>query len=62
MTCPNCHGNNTECLNQVIVERDSFKTEQFFCHDCDCEWDWTFQRSFFGKSFKIRGPLWVEID
>lgn len=62
MACPICHGKNVVCLNEVVVERDNFKTEQFRCRDCDCEWDWTFRHSLFRKVFKIRGPQWLKID
>jgi len=62
IACPNCNGNNIELLNQIVIERDYFKAEEFLCYDCDCEWDWTFQRSLFGKDAKIRKPKWAEID
>jgi len=62
MTCPNCHGNNIELINHINIEAEYCKTEEYFCHECDCEWDWTFQRSFLGLGVKIRGPKWVRVD
>jgi len=62
MTCPNCQGNNIELINQINIETEYCKIEEYFCHDCDCEWDWTFQRQFFHWRGKIRAPQWVQID
>ena len=28
-----------ELLNQIVIEGDYFKAEEFLCYDCDCEWD-----------------------
>lgn len=63
-TCPNCHGDNVELVNQINDEKGHWKKEEFFCHDCACEWDWTYERPFFrwrGR-LKIRAPRWVRID
>jgi hypothetical protein len=62
MACPNCNGNNIELIHQINIEKDDCKIEEYFCHDCDCEWDWTFQRQFFHWPGKIRAPKWVKID
>ena len=62
MTCPNCHGNNVELISHVEIEVDYCRMEEYLCHDCDCEWDWTFKRQFFHWRRKIRAPKWVTID
>ncbi len=49
-------------INHKNIEEEYCKIEQYFCHECDCEWDWTFQRSFLGLGVKIRGPRWVRLD
>ena len=63
MPCPICLGNNVVLINQIIDKYDEYwKKEEYLCYDCDCEWDWTFQRPFFRWRTKIRAPGWVMID
>jgi len=60
-TCPICCGDNVELVNQINEEGFSRK-EEYLCYDCDCEWDWTYQRSLFRWRGKIRAPRWAKID
>jgi hypothetical protein len=60
MTCPSCHGNNVELINQMEIEADYCIVEEYLCHDCDCEWDWTpISDSFSAMIFLIRACLSV---
>jgi len=59
ISCPNCHGQNIKLIYQRTIEEHFCKIEEYFCYDCDCEWDWTFRRSFFHRRARIRPPRWV---
>ena len=59
--CPICHGNHIELINQS-VEEGFLEKEEYFCRDCECEWDWTFKRQFLRPRLKIRSPKWVRIE
>ncbi len=61
VTCPVCYGENIELVNESS-EKGFWKKEEYLCYDCDCEWDWTFQRRFLRPRLKIRSPKWVRID
>jgi len=61
-TCPNCQGGHVELVNQIDDEEGYWRREEYLCYDCDCEWDWTYQRPFFRWSRKIRAPRWAKID
>jgi hypothetical protein len=61
VTCPMCHGNNIELIHESS-EEGYWKKEEYFCYDCECEWDWTFQRPFLRPRLKIRSPKWVRIE
>jgi len=60
--CPSCRGMNVERVNQVDDEEGYWKIEEYLCKDCDCEWDWTYQRPFFRWRVKIRPPKWMRMD
>ncbi len=61
-TCPNCHGDKVELVNQIDDGEGYWKKEEYLCYDCDCEWDWTYERPFHHWRVKIRAPRWVRID
>jgi hypothetical protein len=61
-TCPNCHGSNVELVSQKKDQEGYWRKEEYLCYDCDCEWDWTYQRPFFRWRAKIRAPRWAKID
>ena len=60
--CPSCHSDNTELVNQINDGEGDWKKEEYVCYDCDCEWDWTYQRPFFHWRVKIKAPGWMEIE
>lgn len=59
--CPVCQGTNIKFMHQRI-EGGYWKYEEYFCNDCQCEWDWTLRHPFFRPHLKIRPPQWVKID
>lgn len=59
--CPICHGNNIELIHQIDDE-ERWKKEEYFCRECECEWDWTFQSPFLRPRLRIRSPQWVRIE
>ena len=61
-SCPNCHGENVELMNQADDREGNWRKEEYFCHDCDCEWDWTYESPFFHWHQKIRPPRWARIE
>jgi transposase-like protein len=60
--CPSCHSDNTELVNQIDDGEGYWKKEEYVCNDCDCEWDWTYQRPFFHWRVRIRAPGWMKIE
>jgi transposase-like protein len=61
VVCPMCHGNHIELIRHSD-EGGRLRREEYLCHDCDCEWDWTFKRPFFQWRPRIRAPRWLKID
>ena len=61
-TCPKCLGDNVERVDQISDGEGYWKKEEYLCYDCDCEWEWTYQRPFFHWRRKIRAPKWVRLD
>jgi len=61
VTCPICQGKNIELIHESS-EEGYWKKEEYLCVDCDCEWEWTFQRPFSHPLVKIRAPKWVRIE
>lgn len=61
VTCPVCHGNKAELIGENS-EEGFWRKEEYFCRDCDCEWDWTYQRRFSRPRLKIRSPKWARIE
>ncbi len=60
--CPSCGGGHTDLVSQIEDEEGCWRKEEYLCHDCDCEWEWTYQRPFFHWRRKIRAPGWVRLD
>ncbi len=61
VTCPVCHGSKIELVGE-IEEEGFWRKEEYFCRDCECEWDWTYQRPFSRPRLKIRPPKWTRIE
>ena len=61
-TCPICQGGYVELVNQVNDEEGYWRKEEYLCHDCDCEWEWTYRRPFFHWRRKISPPRWMRLD
>jgi len=53
--CPSCHGDHTELVNQIEDGEGYWRKEEYLCHDCDCEWDWTHERPFFPLARQDQG-------
>ncbi len=62
MHCPNCHGENVELVGEMNDRDGRWKEERYFCRDCECEWDWTFQRPVLRGRGRMRRPRWMSID
>jgi hypothetical protein len=61
-TCPKCLGDNVELVDQTSDGEGYWRKEGYLCYDCDCEWEWTYQRPFFHWRRKIRAPKWARLD
>jgi len=59
--CPSCGGYHTKLVRQMEDEGYCRK-EEYLCHDCDCEWDWTHPRPFFRWRINIRAPGWAKLE
>lgn len=59
--CPLCQGTNIELIYQRVEGR-YWRNEEYFCYDCQCEWDWTLHHPFLRPPIKIRPPQWVRIE
>ncbi len=60
--CPSCGGDHTELVIQIDDGEGYWRKEEYLCHDCDCEWDWTHPRPFFRWRVKIKAPGWMKIE
>jgi hypothetical protein len=60
--CPSCGGGHAELVSQIGDEEGYWRREEYICHDCDCEWDWTHERPFFRWRIKIKAPGWVKLE
>ena len=61
--CPSCGGSRTQLVSQIEDGEGYWrKEEEYVCHDCNCEWDWTHKRPFFRWRVKIRAPEWVKLE
>ncbi len=60
--CPRCGGVHTELVSQMEDREGYRRREEYICHDCHCEWDWTHKRPFFRWRVKIKAPGWVKLE
>jgi len=60
-TCPICNGLHVELIGESR-EEGFWRKEEYFCRDCECEWDWTYRRPFSRPHLKIRPPRWAHIE
>jgi len=60
--CPSCGGRHTKLVSEIEDEEGYRRKEEYICHDCHCEWDWTHKRPFFRWRVRIRAPGWAKLE